>query len=1520
MPRVALVRLCLLSAALLSLAAPPAAGQLGTPSADSDDSPRVHPPTDRLLSRGLRQAEASLGRGEFAQALTFLDELLGRSEDVFAETGAEGGFAGLKETCRRLIRDLPLEGRRAYEATYAPVAERLLRQALVDGDPKKLELLVQRYFYTPAGYQAALLRATDEADAGRHLAAGLIYQQLLETPAAVRLLDPELSVRAAASWLAAGEPDHAREILDALGSRGRSTIEIAGEPRALDAGAPLDWLKSTVGDPRGANATPERQWLTYRGNAARNGTTAGGLPHIRVRWRARLLGPPKLEQLYEEYLATSAQSGQVATIAAAPLAAGDTVVVRSPLGLLGVNFRTGNRIWEGERQLDKDVLQLIKSGGSAEEELANAEPARSFTRRIADDFLYGVTSSDGARVYAIRDLPLPSAKDYEMSPFMSVGADATSPTNRLSAYDLSREGLLVWEVDGVAAAGELNGAYFLGAPLAVGTSLYALIEIRDDIYLAALDQATGALQWRQQLASLETGVLLDLRRRLQAAMPSYDSGILVCPTGAGLVVGVDLAKQSLAWAYQYRTTPPFDGVYRGAVQDPEDANRGHWVDGAVTIADGRVLITPRESDELHCLDLRTGALQWKQARGDMTRLACVDGNLVLMMHPRHLRALRLADGRPAWPEESLELPRGASPSGSGFLTEGRYIFPLTNAEVVAVDVAAGKIVASVTSRDGEPLGNLICHRGAVISHNGASLDCFDQVDMLLERSEERLAENENDVDALRALGEIAYNEGRLSEAIELVERAYRQSPDDLDVREILAECLADTLQADFAAYQSRLPLLKELGAGNPAMRANMLRIESQGLLAVGDLEGSAAACLAMARSVDDPSAPLKLRREHEVVAARWVQGQLAAIWEVASADQRTKLTERIRAEFADPNDDAADEDVARFLQFFGSLPAFDELRLVRARQLEAEGRTLESQQLLLDLERSADVAVRGEAVARLAAQLHAADLHVAAREYDDELAGPLADQPCLDGATGREVVARWAEAAAATRIDWPGGAVDALGATSGAAPANIRARAPMWNVQLEHTDAVLGGGVGYLTVRGAQVSWHDGLGRGMFAAAFDDPSQAIYRQAGGAAHGSSRGNLLLVSLGRELAAFNTFAGRGRETPALVWRANLANNLDLQDMYFNQPRRSESRPGSYRPRRMPFENRWLGVIGPVTSSGCIFQDQRRLVCVDPTTGEPLWWRSDVPPGCDLFGDDRYVLATPAGARMAKVFSAIDGRAFGEVRVPEWDEQLTTRGRRVVRWSTTSDGELELSEVDPLEKSVVWTHAFAPGSRVDIDRDRFVAVVEPQGRTVLIDLQSGAVIADHPRLFSSQPRLEQIHLRVGADHFTLVVEHPRQPNSTRTVRPLSAGEPPVVDGELIVLDRRTGASRWQRPASLDRQALVLNAAPDLPFVLFAGLLDAQARGEGRVTTTILMIDKATGRTIYRTDELPQTGVGVVLANVADAARHEVNVELVGRSLLVQYTDRRRPPQPPAMAEVESPAGRPSGGILEILGLGE
>jgi outer membrane protein assembly factor BamB len=1059
-------------------------GPFGGRVSGAADQPRVQPPMDRTLSRGMARAQQSIDAGEYALAIRFLDEALGRDGDVFIETESKGGYAGMKERARQMIRDLPPEGRQAYEAAYGPLAARALAEAFESGNAVALARVAQRYFYTSAGYEAALLAAAEEADAGRHLAAALLYEQLLDTPEAVRRYDPSLSVRAASSWLAAGEPARAAKTLAHLTARGAQTIEVGGREQRLDATAsPLDWLRDTVGQPSSVGKTLRREWITYRGNGARSGETDGGLPHMRVRWRVRLMNHPRLEELFEDFQANLVQSGDVAPVASAPLAAGDYVLVRTPHGLLAVDFRTGKRVWRAE-QRDRELERLVRGG--ADEEAANPESVRSFGRRIWQDYLYGVPSSDGARVYMIRDVPMPQTLEYDAAPWIGGSTvDLSRAANRLCAYDLATQGKLVWEIDGASVKGDLAGAFFLGAPLAVGPSLYALVEIKGEVFLAALDRGTGELEWRQQLANLETNVLMDLDRRLQSAMPSYDAGMLVCPTDAGLIVGVDLAKRSLAWAYRYDAKPRVEGMYRPGVER-EHTLSNHWTDGAATLVDGRVLITPPESQEIHCLELRTGKLLWKAPRNGMQRLACVHNGTILLVGNKGMTGLRLSDGKPAWRKAVLPMPEGASPSGSGFLTDGKYFLPLTTADVAAVDVSEGRIVGRAAARDGEPLGNLICHRGSVISQNGMFLDCFDQIDVLRRRSEKRLVKHPDDVEALRTLGEVAYNDGRLSEAIELLERAYGARRDDLQTHDVLAECLTSALWENFAAYRDKLPLLKELEDGVASRRLSILQIESQGLLAAGEPLASAEACFDLYRLAGPTDEMLEVGRDLRVTASRWVAGQLAAAWQGADASVRKSIDETVLELAAAATDDKSGS-LERFLRFFGTLPATEKLKLEQAQQWTDERRILEAQQLLLDLRHSDDESIRAEATARLAQQLHAAGQHTQAADWDRELKTAYGDVKCLGGATGRKLVEQWAAAAGVEQAPWPTGKVEVANVPHATASAAGRVRPTLRSVRWERSDEILGRTGAFVSAasRGGEFVMQDGLGREFFRAVLE---------------------------------------------------------------------------------------------------------------------------------------------------------------------------------------------------------------------------------------------------------------------------------------------------------------------------------------------------------------------------------------------------------------------------------------------------
>src|SRR5205823_2658415 len=144
-------------------------------------------------------------------------------------------------------------------------------------------------------------------------------------------------------------------------------------------------------------------------------------------------------------------------------------------------------------------------------------------------------------------------------------------------------------------------------------------------------------------------------------------------------------------------------------------------------AGGRVIVTPIESvDLLHCLNLVDGKLVWNKPREDGLYVGCVDQERVLIVGRNHLRAYRLADGQPAWPEESVALPAGCVPSGRGFFDGARYYLPLSSAEVIAIDVKTGRTVAKAKSRSGNIPGNLICYKGAVVSQGVDQLESFYQ--------------------------------------------------------------------------------------------------------------------------------------------------------------------------------------------------------------------------------------------------------------------------------------------------------------------------------------------------------------------------------------------------------------------------------------------------------------------------------------------------------------------------------------------------------------------------------------------------------------------------------------------------------------------------------------------------------------------------------------------------------------------------------------------------------------------------
>ena len=100
-------------------------------------------------------------------------------------------------------------------------------------------------------YEAALVLAQFESDAGHHLAAAQLYQELLDSPQAVSLFDPQLSALAAVNHLSAGRSAEASDVLKSLLERNPSaSISLGG--RELQLPGPQTDLAVWLAEPRGS--------------------------------------------------------------------------------------------------------------------------------------------------------------------------------------------------------------------------------------------------------------------------------------------------------------------------------------------------------------------------------------------------------------------------------------------------------------------------------------------------------------------------------------------------------------------------------------------------------------------------------------------------------------------------------------------------------------------------------------------------------------------------------------------------------------------------------------------------------------------------------------------------------------------------------------------------------------------------------------------------------------------------------------------------------------------------------------------------------------------------------------------------------------------------------------------------------------------------------------------------------------------------------------------------------------------
>lgn len=698
---------------------------------------------DRPIRIRLIRAKELLGRGETGVAIDELHAALQSPDDSgyqvnsLDRTTDRALIRNIRWEAEQLVGQLADPDRETYELRFGPTANQALESARADSDLEAIAEVSRRFFHTTAGHEATIQLAAAYFDLGRPLEAGLWFDRLKGSHY-FQLGNEQngIALRSAVAWSMSGMPERAGQILSELTSDNPKQMQIGGKTvdHFKDANSAERWLRSLGNASLQTRPYTAIGWPLVGGNAARNATfeqpPIDDVATWQVKtstWKVRFEDAPfsngvinvarQIDGIEESINKTSIP----AIPTTRPLVVDKTVLVKSLSQLQAFDLDSGKLKWQTN---DTNEFEQVRKG--------TIKPLPGDTGSILDPMLrdrvfanstYGTMSSNGQNVFSVVGLgyadQTKTPTNYIRSSTQSSHPLAVKPFNALVAHDVAN-GKLIWEVGGAVASpqNKLSGRFFLGPPLPLAGQVFCLAERNQQIELVVLSAATGRLDWIKPVQSFGLPVTSDAARATGGLSPSYSDGRLVCPTSSGVVVAFDLATRESVWSYRYRDLNEGDprtrarmlAMARLAAQRRGEKlpveKPGNWLDACPIIVGNQVILTPRDSKELICLDLASGSLQWKLPREDRAFIGGVDRSGLIVVAAKKIELLNLQTGAPMW-KQPITIP---SPVGRGVVLGNRFHIPVQSGQLATIDLEHGR----VKLKNAKLNGNLVVANNAII--------------------------------------------------------------------------------------------------------------------------------------------------------------------------------------------------------------------------------------------------------------------------------------------------------------------------------------------------------------------------------------------------------------------------------------------------------------------------------------------------------------------------------------------------------------------------------------------------------------------------------------------------------------------------------------------------------------------------------------------------------------------------------------------------------------------------------------
>ena len=1272
-------------------------------------------------------------------------------------------FKGSKQVAEDKIGALPRKGKKLYQQLYGGQASQLLKKGTSAGDWEAIQEVAQRYFHTDAGAKATYLLGIFALDHGDTLLASRQFQKLVRWNRHQQW-DPWLSLKLAICQMHLGDGLQAKSTLVRLKKRsGNRKLQLGGKTISFfeKEQNSLRWLESIHGLVLQKEIpTAQKEWLLFRGDVNRNGVTSvGSLPGtpawkfdaLSFQQHFALLNP----QLYEEkipvirkelnrLLKENQEASRLTMPCSHPLLIENQLVFRGIDGIVKrLDIRSGTLIGETLFNSKSIFAELVESRDPYHfnVDLAtenNAALGAFLDQRAWRDQSAGTISSDGQLLYVLEDLGflgIPNQYQNMLTPL------APQTWNRLSAYDFET-GNLLWQAGGPNDQKQLplSGHFILGPPLPLNGYLYCLTEYQNEMFLVCLksipNQPQPRLVWKQSLLIPQVALEQNGLRRVAGLSPSYAEGILLCPTASQMLLGFDLHSRRLLWGYQYGSpnstdstiVPGFPFGVRGARVSTSLPKKDRWLDSAPIVSGGKVIFTPQDSGELHCLSLVDGGkLQWKKPRLEGIYVAGVFENCVIVVGRNYIRAYHLNTGNECW-NQPIPIPL---PAGRGYATGTYYHLPLSTGEIATINLEQGVLQARSLGPEGWIPGNLLSINGILVSQSVNQLMGFPALNETEIEMAKQLESNPQHHLALAQRGELLLRQGETEAGLVDLETSLKHQP-NRHASSMYIERVLEGLRVDFEQFEPRYHSLENFEITD-SQQKRLHNIYADGLIRVQRFVEAFESYLQLAKlNASQPQGNTTSVSVLQTIDSLWsvreqsrIRQKIATLESLSSPSDLSQINRTLKtyAEEVMLNNDPAQ--LRSFVESFGHLSVADSVRDALLTHLNPKKQAIEMEWLLQKLMNSENEELAGFATARLI------DLYLSLDKTSDVgrlvplLKSRFKQVDCLDGKTGAELASIWEDTfdAKATWEQnakmWPKRRFEATAALHRVA---FQTTYPISH-QLPQSEYYRGWTF-HLDAQRRYLHAVDPNGKLRWK--FDVRRHAgnVYTHLNYSI--SSFNHILLVQLHDRFLVLDGL--QSPSEPVVLWKEVPQRNEVSSSQVQMQIRLGGIRAVRVLPNGTVISN----LSNPqqvvhVHSNRVIYLSGTELRSANLMTGELFWVQKNVDASATFLGDEEFVFVVQnEGSFVVSVYRAIDGEFVTSLSLDIQGEVLHASHRQIV-FKSPAGAHLDITALDTLTGKRNWKQSFPVQSVLSqVCENHLIGVYDPTGQLTVLDLNQGQTL--------------------------------------------------------------------------------------------------------------------------------------------------------------------------------------------------